>query len=799
MSVLYSYFLTAVSRRSLASPLLLLFLFTFSTDLTAQTGTSILRENLYDQIGSAGATAKVLPITIEGQTFTNGYCITVNGSSAKIEDSILQWPTTQNIDYGDNLQITFWVRKIAPSDGKNLRAFISFEKVIVSGSKPLFTTFPCDTGEWMKYSFTFKAPEYYAAGEARLAFQFAHGPQVFEIGGISAVNLGQTPAPSNSGIPVLTNKVSQDFVPYIDPKVGGSITPVAASGPGFTQALHIATNGNSEYNYLSGLILYNLTTVKKGDLMLLSFWARKIEPANDVIKAQVVFERNGGNFEKSLGINFPNDTAEWKQYRVPFRSSNDFFPGEARLIFQFGYGPQRFELGDIKLDNYGSDATPDQLSLAYYYPGRGEANAAWRAAANNRIDQFRKGNLTVTVRDLLGNPIPGATVYVQQTRHAFKFGSAVTAQRLAGGEESDAERVAYRARVSSHFNSAVLENDLKWTFWEAWAMSNRRPTLDALAWLTGQKMTVRGHNLIWPSESNMPPDIRGMPPADLRTRIDNHFAEILSPENTGGKCSQWDVINEPYSNYYVQGLIPGVGGVTPSNGMLGNLEMVRWLQNARRLDPQAQLYVNDYDVIESGGADVRHQDYLFRLVNWLRDNGAPLDGIGLQGHFDRITPPTILQSIIERFSQLPVALAITEFDINVLDEQLQADYTRDVMTLIFSSPKFNDFLLWGFWENSHWRPDAAMYRADWSSKPNALVFNDLVSREWWTSETGTSDATGKYTVRGFKGDYKVTVIYQYLSQTETVTIDPNGELVVKLNVYSARTPYRRPPGRPIAR
>jgi hypothetical protein len=223
--------------------------------------------------------------------------------------------------------------------------------------------------------------------------------------------------------------------------------------------------------------------------------------------------------------------------------------------------------------------------------------------------------------------------------------------------------------------------------------------------------------------------------------------------------------------------------------------MARWFQNARRLDPQAKLFVNDFDILAAGGIDTRRQDYLFTLANWLLENGAPLDGIGLQGHFDRITPPQLLSSIMERFSQLPLALAITEFDVNLLDERLQADYTRDVMTLAFSYPKFNDFLLWGFWEKSHWQPDAALYRADWSSKPNALIFTEMVFKEWWTNENGVTGADGKFTMRGFKGGYNVTVAYQRAVQTVAATIDDEGELTVKLNVIVSRNPLRRAAGR----
>ncbi|HKX30596.1 MAG TPA: endo-1,4-beta-xylanase, partial [Blastocatellia bacterium] len=169
------------------------------------------------------------------------------------------------------------------------------------------------------------------------------------------------------------------------------------------------------------------------------------------------------------------------------------------------------------------------------------------------------------------------------------------------------------------------------------------------------------------------------------------------------------------------------------------------------------------------------------LTKWLIDNGAPVDGVGIQGHFNRITLFDRMESILARYAQLPVALAVTEFDFNTLDEDLQAEYLRDVMRMIFSQPKIGDFLMWGFWANAHYTPDAAMYRADWSSKPAALAWNDLLFREWWTNESGLSDQSGRFAVHGFKGKYNVTAVYRNTSQTVEAVIENGNEITIRLD------------------
>ena len=757
----------------------------------AQSGTPILPSDLYSFSGDVGANARVEPVAVSGQSFTQAYRVTVNGTSTNLNDAGLRIRTAQAVAQDDNLQLTFWVRKIAPLDGNNIRGFVGFEKADPTAAKSLYTTFPCDSATWTKYSFPLKSAASYAAGEAQIVFHFAHGPQTFEIGGISAVNFGKTPPVNVTPTSALPPNPYSSFYRYIDSQVGGSASVVSVAGQSFTQAIQFAANGDSDYVFRSGLGWRNATEVKKDDLLLLSFWARKLEPMDaSVIRAQVVFERDVSPFDKSFSVNFPTDSAEWRFYQLPFKAHADFAVGQAHLVFHFAYGPQKFEIGGISLANYAQLATPAQFKIEYYYPGRGEANAAWRVAAVERINQIRKGDLTVRVIDRDGNPLPGAQVFVQQTNHAFKFGSAVTAQLLAGNGQTAADREQYRSRVSSHFTTTVLENDLKWPFWESWQSWNRQATMDTFAWLKAQNLTVRGHNLIWPAADNLPTDARSLTGDALKARIDQHFADILKPENAGGRCYQWDVVNEPYTNFDIQGRI-AVGPTPQSNGKLGNAEIVRWFQMARNLDQQAKLFVNDYDILAAGGADVNHQNYLFELTKWMLANDAPVDGVGMQGHFDRITPPALLQTIIERFSTLPVQLAVTEFDINMSDEELQAEYTRDVMTMVFSQPKFTDFLMWGFWERSHWLPLGSMYRADWSSKPNALVYNDLVFREWWTNASGASDAAGKFSTRGFKGSYNVTAVYGRVAKTAEATIDQTGEVTVMLDVAAPRSPIRR--------
>ena len=128
----------------------------------------------------------------------------------------------------------------------------------------------------------------------------------------------------------------------------------------------------------------------------------------------------------------------------------------------------------------------------------------------------------------------------------------------------------------------------------------------------------------------------------------------------------------------------------------------------------------------------------------------------MQAHFGQsVQPPVQLLDIYDRFATLGLPVRITELDIDTSDEKLQADYFRDFLTASFSHPNINGIVLWGFWEGAHWRPNAAMYRKDWSPRPMADVWKDLILKQWWTDQHASTNVAGIAEMRGFLGDYEI--------------------------------------------
>lgn len=452
---------------------------------------------------------------------------------------------------------------------------------------------------------------------------------------------------------------------------------------------------------------------------------------------------------------------KWVWLDLPLTTAVDVARTDAAVVLNFGYFPQVLEIADVQAYVFDAKVTQKDLPQPdfYTYDGR-DADAAWRAEAEKRIEQYRKGDLTIRVQDAAGKPVAGADVAVRMKKHAFLFGSCINDNLL----KQDADGEKYRAVVKENFNVVVHEGAMKWSAM-AWtggkAPDARRKTPEEqqdvinktrriLDWCEASGIKTRGHTLVWPGWGNrwafLPPYLKPMVEAGDKEGVRREVAERIRTATAAykGRVIEWDVVNESVVNHALQ-------------DFLGREEMVSWYKQAKQGDPSALAVINDYQML-SGGAQPARIEAFYNEVKFLLDHGAPIDAIGEQAHFSWDLPGMEQTwKILERFAGFGKPMRITEFDIAITDEKLQADYTRDFYTMAFSHPKMEQILMWGFWEGSHWMPAAAMFRKDWSPKPNYKAYHDLVFGAWWTNADVKTGADGVAKVRGFLGDYEVSV------------------------------------------
>jgi len=580
---------------------------------------------------------------------------------------------------------------------------------------------------------------------------------------LSRLLAAESPLPPG-GVSLLASDPVTTFGLWVNPSLVAPIEVVTVIGQPFKQALRLRTLAKTETPYTVQLHAITVAPIHEGDVLFARFYLRGIESKTEMSfgTTELVIEQGGPEYKKLISFG-ASARPEWKAFSIPFVATKEniggkeIAEGKARVLFRLGYGPQTIELGGIEILNFGNKVRLADLPESHGdYIGR-ESDAAWRKAAEERIEKIRKADLNIVVKDNAGNPVKGARVSVNMLRHTFGFGSAVAADFLVA-KGSDADK--YRETVLKYFNKVVIENALKWPNWE----NDHQTPIAAVKWLLDHDIAVRGHNLVWPgwrSAWYLPKDIKGLKdnPEAMRKRVNDHIVEEVSAMK--GRCVEWDVINELYSNHDV-------------TDILGKDAIIEWFRLAHEADPSAKLYINDYDTVESGREGNKHTDSYEETIRYLLDHGAPLTGIGIQSHFSWNLPaPVAVLKGFDRFGKLGPELEITEHDIDVTDEQLQADYTRDYMTLAFSHSAVTGFLSWGFWEGRHWKPSGAYFRRDWSLKPAGRVWIDLVTNKWWTRASGETNPQGAYYTRGFLGDYEITITHDGKSKTLRTTLRKN--------------------------
>jgi len=222
-----------------------------------------------------------------------------------------------------------------------------------------------------------------------------------------------------------------------------------------------------------------------------------------------------------------------------------------------------------------------------------------------------------------------------------------------------------------------------------------------------------------------------------------------------GRFAEIDLNNEMiHGNYYEDRLGSDITKL-----------MAQWALNG---DPDAKLYLNDYDILTGNRLD----DYVAQ-IRQLLEQGVPIAGIGVQGHlhaetFDR----NELKRSLKALAVFNLPIRITEFnmpgqrsayhrekitEMTPEEEQLKAKEIVDYYKICFANPAVEGILMWGFWERANWIPVSSLYKHDWSPTPAVETYQNLIFDEWWTQDSGTADSIGMLSIPAFYGKYRVTV------------------------------------------
>ncbi|MCY2974221.1 MAG: PA14 domain-containing protein [Planctomycetota bacterium] len=735
-------------------------------NISQRTGNGSLQD---DVAAPAGGLSMIAGSTLAN--FTNRFGGTFTTVSDPVQGSVIQaaittqpasqfsaqmrQPTTAPLAVGDVILAEFYVRAL--NTPGNITVVL--ELGTAPNTKALSNGMIVPTS-WMKVQIPFVSTEAFATGTANFAFVLGQQVQTIQFSNVRLINYGPDP----NILPANGLSLSNIGGTY------GTMETIAVAGQPFTSARRITTitpPANNEAWRLQGVVR-NTAAIAINETVTYSFRLRA--NSGTTPRVQVNLQEAFGTFV-TLQTRTLNPSTTWSSvYTYTFTSTTRAYAAnELQFVFNLGYPNQSIEIGDITWAKAGGtsfSSLPQRLPAASY--GGRSGTSSWRDSADTRIDTMRTADLNITVMDASGQMVNDALVTVRQQKQAFKFGTAVNGSTGLLSNTNDVESQQYQALVKRLFNTAVIENDLKWPQF----ISNRQRGIDAANWVVNNGLYLRGHNVVWPSRKFMPASVwtqydstlASSGAAAAATGLRNTInARIIDAASTfKGIAGEWDIVNEPFANKDVMTI-------------LGNDEVLAWYQLFRQQDPTALRVLNDYDIFASNGGNTAHRTNYEYWLGRLKAANL-LEGMGEQSHYreGNFTDIATLGNLLQYYnSTFNLPIAITEFDVNTKDEQLQADYLRDYMKMSFSQSGVNQFLHWGFWSKSHWLPDAALYRDDFSIKPNGQAYEDLVFGDWWTDTRGTT-RLGAYVPRVFQGDYDVIVTRGSQTFTAKATVGANG-------------------------
>lgn len=387
------------------------------------------------------------------------------------------------------------------------------------------------------------------------------------------------------------------------------------------------------------------------------------------------------------------------------------------------------------------------------------------ATCEERIRQYRMGELLVTVTDPQGNPVAGAPVHVQQVRHEFLFGCNAYALEGFGDPVLD---TAYAEQFAQLLNYATLP--FYWGSYEPQPGRTQQERIMRMArWCQARGIMAKGHPLVWHEvvPSWLEDRIREMigvgAPQAVEALLEQRVRSIITAFS--GAIRIWDVINEATVSPAVDNL---VGRWVREVGVTEAVS--RSLQWAREAGPHDTLLVNDFNI--------GPQDYP-RLLEELLVRGAPFDAVGIQSHMHAGTAPfTRWWDVCDRYARYGKPLHFTEmtvlsgsvktdhdwmgyhpgWDTTEEGEALQAQYVANLYRVLFSHPAVEAITWWDFSDAHAWQgAPAGLVRKDITPKPVYQRLKQLIRGEWWTDVTVTTDDSGTVRVPAFAGDYRVTV------------------------------------------
>jgi endo-1,4-beta-xylanase len=285
--------------------------------------------------------------------------------------------------------------------------------------------------------------------------------------------------------------------------------------------------------------------------------------------------------------------------------------------------------------------------------------------------------------------------------------------------------------VGNTDSNGVLRSDFA-TYWDqltpefAGRWRSAQPTPDAFSWTVldalykyaeDNNLIFKEHSFIWGMTSE--PSWQNSLTAETAPAVVQGWMKAFCGRYP--KTRLIEVVNEPPPHMPAPRYADAIGGGTNTTW--------DWIANAfkwaREACPDAILLLNDYNNIEYS-TDCQNT---IDIVTAIQKLDAPIDAVGCEAHDAVKVPAKTLKlrvDLIANATGLPVY--ITEFDIDLADDEAQRLQYQDHLTAFLSNPNVKGVTLWGYIVGETWRPNTGIMSSDGTMRPAMTWLMDFLGR-----------------------------------------------------------------------
>ncbi len=285
---------------------------------------------------------------------------------------------------------------------------------------------------------------------------------------------------------------------------------------------------------------------------------------------------------------------------------------------------------------------------------------------------------------------------------AVPFGACVRADRLIADPP-------YKAALAGYCKQVVPEGALKWDILRPSRAEYKFDDADTIVTFARERgLAVRGHTLCW--YEALPAWTKAISSAaDAERELVTHIEKVVSRYK--GIIHSWDVVNEPVAEKAKLAT-----DHRPSIWFqhLGEKYIRIAFEAARRADPNVELVINEYGIEAATAEDRNKRAAYIGMIRRLKDQGVPIQAIGLQGHLrgELAVDQAGVSKFVEDVTAMGLKVLITELD--VTDDKLPAAIgerdeicarrVRDFLGAVFAVARPEAVLTWGLSDRYTWVP-----------------------------------------------------------------------------------------------